>query len=50
MVEEEVVGETDQTGEVTFSVPEDVDELEVTIESGDTDAELEIEVAAAHPA
>jgi hypothetical protein len=50
MVEEEVVGETDQTGEVTFSVPEDVDELEVTIESGDTDAELEIEVAAAPPA
>ncbi len=42
-VNDDVVGETDGAGQLTFSVPEDVDEIEVEIESGDAEFELEVE-------
>jgi hypothetical protein len=43
-IDGEVVGVTDETGEATFTVPEDRAEIEVEIESGDADAKLEIEI------
>ncbi|MFB6228402.1 MAG: DUF4382 domain-containing protein [Halobacteriales archaeon] len=49
-VGEDVVGETNRTGELTFAVPEDVDELEVVIESATAEVELNVEVADAPPA
>ncbi|SDL95319.1 protein of unknown function [Halogranum gelatinilyticum] len=40
-VDGEVVGETDENGELTFSVPEGSEEIEVTVTSGDSEVELE---------
>jgi hypothetical protein len=39
----EAVGPTDAEGEVTFAVPEDTEELSVTVTDGDREAELERE-------
>jgi hypothetical protein len=40
-VDGEVVGETDENGELTFSVPEGSEEVDVTVTSGDSEVELE---------
>jgi hypothetical protein len=40
----EAVGETDGSGTVTFTVPEDAEELEVPVTKGDTEVELTREV------
>ena len=42
-LDDEVVGATDDAGEVTFGVPGDGEEIEVTVKSGDAEAELEAE-------
>jgi len=49
-VDGETVGMTDATGQLSFAVPEDAEELEVEIESGDAEAELETEFEDAPPA
>lgn len=41
-VGDEVVGETDADGTLSFTVPEDAEELEVTVTAGDSEAELEV--------
>jgi hypothetical protein len=49
-VNDEVVGKTDGTGQLTFAVPEDAEGIEVEIVSGDAEVELEVEFEDAPPA
>jgi hypothetical protein len=49
-VNDEVVGVTGDAGQLTFAVPDDVEELDVEIEAGDAEAELEVEFEEAPPA
>jgi hypothetical protein len=50
LIEGNVIGETNQAGEVTILVPEDAAALEVVIESGDAETELSVELEDAPPA
>ena len=50
VLDDEVVAITDETGQATFGVPEDADELEVGIEAGEAETELEAAFEDAPPA
>ncbi len=49
LIEGDIVGETNQFGELTILVPEDAAALEVVIESGDAETELDVEFEDATP-
>lgn len=40
-VNDEIVGQTDESGTITFTVPEDAEELEIVVTSGNDEVELE---------
>jgi hypothetical protein len=48
-VDGESVGETDSSGTITLQVPEDAEELEVTVEKGDAEVELERDLSGGNP-
>ncbi|MFC1937768.1 DUF4382 domain-containing protein [Chloroflexota bacterium] len=41
----ENIGQTDQSGAISFTIPEDADELEIEVKKGKLEGELEIELA-----
>ncbi len=43
-VNDEEIGSTDQDGTITFTIPEDADELEIEVKKGELKGELEIEL------